>query len=219
MHILCTTLRCFLLALRGFDSLLQLERNAAPLRVRAAAIRGTAFPPSPIKFIMSRSLSTPHDFSALSNEWATHLRLPRPVNPSGALPVLTEEQLWKGLEYKLRNPTAFVAMLSASKTIVDNGLWGLTLSRRRARGLRAAVLTRLERMYMEMSTGLRITNIVSYGAEDELLLTYSFGNGLPGVPADKPRPSAKELNRDAIIGKAMDKGIKTFRELAKEGKL
>ncbi|KAJ7753242.1 DUF1857-domain-containing protein [Mycena metata] len=142
----------------------------------------------------------------------------RPVNPLGALPVLTEEQLWKGLEYKLRNPTAFVAMLSASKTIVDNGdkmtrelTMGPNTFTEESEGYAPTI------MYMEMSTGLRITNIVSYGAEDELLLTYSFGNGLPGVPADKPKPSAKELN--AIIGKAMDKGIETFRELAKEGKL
>lgn len=27
-----------------------------------------------------------------------------PVNPPGASPVLTEEQVWKGLEYKARNP-------------------------------------------------------------------------------------------------------------------
>jgi hypothetical protein len=28
----------------------------------------------------------------------------RPVNPPGVEPVITEEQLWKGLEYKARNP-------------------------------------------------------------------------------------------------------------------
>ncbi|KAJ7159653.1 hypothetical protein C8R46DRAFT_1224230 [Mycena filopes] len=49
-------------------------------------------------------------------------------------------------------------------------------------------------MYFGTSTGVRITNLISYGADDELLLTYSFANGLPYVPADQPKPSAKDLN-------------------------
>ncbi|KAJ7686224.1 hypothetical protein B0H17DRAFT_1137082 [Mycena rosella] len=72
-------------------------------------------------------------------------------------------------------------------------------------------------MYFEMSTGPRITNVVSYGSDNELLLTYSFANGLPGVPVDKPKPSAEVLN--AIIGKAMANGLVIFRQMAKEGKL
>lgn len=28
----------------------------------------------------------------------------RPVNPAGATTILTEAQIWKGLEYKARNP-------------------------------------------------------------------------------------------------------------------
>ncbi|KAJ6503775.1 hypothetical protein C8R45DRAFT_1091550 [Mycena sanguinolenta] len=45
----------------------------------------------------------------------------RPVNPPGAEPLLTEEQVWKGLEYKARNPEPFVPMISASKTVFDEG--------------------------------------------------------------------------------------------------
>jgi hypothetical protein len=36
---------------------------------------------------------------------ATHaFAATRPVNPPGIEPIITEEQLWKGLEFKARNP-------------------------------------------------------------------------------------------------------------------
>ncbi|KAJ7643254.1 hypothetical protein B0H17DRAFT_1216160 [Mycena rosella] len=144
----------------------------------------------------------------------------RPVNPPGAAPVLTEEQLWKGLEYKARNPAAFVPMISSSKTTFDEGnklVRELTLPHspdiiKEEIASHAATI-----MYFEMSTGLRITNVISYGPENELLLTYSFANGLPGVPADKPKPSAEVLN--AIIGKALSNGLVIFRQMVEEGKL
>jgi hypothetical protein len=36
---------------------------------------------------------------------------------------------------------------------------------------------------MELATGFRMTNIVSYGPGDELMLTYSFANGRKSVRA------------------------------------
>jgi hypothetical protein len=34
-----------------------------------------------------------------------------------------------------------------------------------------------EQMYFKMSNGLRIANLIWYGTEEELMLTYSFANG------------------------------------------
>lgn len=45
----------------------------------------------------------------------------RPINPPGASPVLTEEQVWKALEFKARNPQAFVPMISSCKVVKDEG--------------------------------------------------------------------------------------------------
>ncbi|KAJ6450369.1 DUF1857-domain-containing protein [Mycena sanguinolenta] len=144
----------------------------------------------------------------------------RPVNPPGAEPVLTEEQVWKGLEYKARNPEPFVPMISSSKTISDDG-------NKLARELTMAhanvtVKENIEThaptiVYFEMGNGLRLTNTISYGPVDELLLTYAFANGIPGVPADKSKPSGKELN--AIVDKALERSLNVIRELVKEGKL
>ncbi|KAJ7140356.1 DUF1857-domain-containing protein [Mycena filopes] len=160
----------------------------------------------------------------------------RPVNPPGAEPVLTEAQLWKRLEYKLRNPMAsalalnsqlpllthlqvFVPNLSASKDTYDEGN---KLVREMTFVDGKAFEVKVEShsptiMYFETCTGMRITNVISYGANNELLLTYSFANGLPYVPADQPKPSAKELN--VMLAKDLDRTLTMFREAVREGKL
>ncbi|KAJ7151268.1 hypothetical protein C8R46DRAFT_914308, partial [Mycena filopes] len=69
----------------------------------------------------------------------------------------------------------------------------------------------------EMNTGGRVTNVVSYGPDGEMLLTYCFANGIPGIPGDKPQPSAKELN--AILGKSVEGSLAVMRQMVKEGKL
>jgi hypothetical protein len=45
----------------------------------------------------------------------------RQVNPSRASPKLTEEQVWKGLEFKTRNPKSFVAAITYCQVISDTG--------------------------------------------------------------------------------------------------
>ncbi|KAJ6608279.1 hypothetical protein B0H10DRAFT_2068262 [Mycena sp. CBHHK59/15] len=144
----------------------------------------------------------------------------RPVNPSGAEPVITEEQLWKGLEYKARNPMAFVPMISSCKVTSDEGkklVREVTFA-----GGPDVVVEEIEAhgatiVYFEMNTGIRVTNVVSYGPNDEMLLTYGFANGIPGVPADKPKPTAKELN--ATIGKSVERSIAVIRQMVQEEKL
>ncbi|KAK7046549.1 DUF1857-domain-containing protein [Favolaschia claudopus] len=144
----------------------------------------------------------------------------RPVNPHGVEPVITEEQLWKGLEIKARNPSVFVPMITSAKVTKDNGN---KLTREVTFGTNPQVITEeieghaATIVYFEMHTGSRVTNIVSYGPDDQLLLTYGFANGIPGIPSDKPKPSAKELND--MIGKAVEHGIDVVRQMVKEGKL
>ncbi|KAJ7486949.1 DUF1857-domain-containing protein [Mycena latifolia] len=150
----------------------------------------------------------------------------RTVNTPGLEPVLTEAQLWRGLEYKARNPEAFVPNILSSQTIVDEGNKLVRELTRTQGNSTEIVKEEIESyaatiMYFETSTGLRLTNIISYGPDNEMLLTYCFaGTGLgriPGGPADKPNPSAKELNE--IIGQVMDRNLGIFRRMVKEGKL
>ncbi|KAF8166130.1 hypothetical protein K438DRAFT_1984475 [Mycena galopus ATCC 62051] len=137
----------------------------------------------------------------------------RPVNPPGAEPVLTEEQVWKGLEYKARNPIPFIPMISASKTITrELTMGGSNITLKEEIETHAPTI-----VYFDMNTGLRVTNTISYGPADELLLTYAFAGGIPGVAADKPKPSGKELN--AIVDKPLERSLDVISGLVKEGKL
>ncbi|KAJ6484432.1 DUF1857-domain-containing protein [Mycena vitilis] len=144
----------------------------------------------------------------------------RPVNPPGVEPVLTEEQLWKGLEYKARNPVAFVPFLSASKTTFEEGnklKHEMTVVNSNTTVKEDVEIHAPAIVYLELSSGIRMTNIISYGPSDELFLTYAFANGIPGVTPDRPKPSATELN--ATIDKALSRSLTIFRDMVKEGKL
>ncbi|KAJ7164383.1 hypothetical protein C8R46DRAFT_311686 [Mycena filopes] len=142
----------------------------------------------------------------------------RPVNPPGVEPVLTEAQVWKSLEYKLQNPMVFVPNLSANKDSYDeknNLVRQMTFVDGKAFEVKVEAIAPTI-MYFEVSTGMRITNLISYGANNELLLTYSFANGLPYVPPGQPKPSAEELN--VLLAKDLDRTLAMFREAIKEGK-
>lgn len=43
------------------------------------------------------------------------------VNPTGSSPILTVEQLWKGLGIKARQPASFVPMITACEIVKDDG--------------------------------------------------------------------------------------------------
>lgn len=45
----------------------------------------------------------------------------RHVNPLGVEPRLSEEQVWKGLELKAREPENFVAVISSCDVLSDTG--------------------------------------------------------------------------------------------------
>ncbi|KAJ7723481.1 DUF1857-domain-containing protein [Mycena maculata] len=146
----------------------------------------------------------------------------RPVNPPDAQPVLTEKHLWRGLEYRARNPALFLPNVPASKMITDGGnkiVQELTVKNEDQ--TETEVLTETIQaypstiMYHEVSNGLRIVTVVSRGAAGELLLTFSFANR--ELPAGKPKPTPEEEN--ARIGKILEKTIAMFREMVSEGKL
>lgn len=45
----------------------------------------------------------------------------RPVNPPGASPILTVDQLWKGLVMKAREPHRFLAIFESCEVVKEEG--------------------------------------------------------------------------------------------------
>ncbi|KAG6845167.1 hypothetical protein H0H87_012963 [Tephrocybe sp. NHM501043] len=149
----------------------------------------------------------------------------RLINPPGATPVLTEDQVWKGLGIKARNPKTFVPMITSSEVVSDVGNKALREVRfnngdpvRETIELHpSTIVNENEQAYFEMeSTGIRITNIVSYDANGELVLTFSFANGIPGGVAHEGK-SAQELNE--TLGKGVEHSVERIRELAVAGEI
>ncbi|KAF9529800.1 hypothetical protein CPB83DRAFT_882713 [Crepidotus variabilis] len=63
----------------------------------------------------------------------------------------------------------------------------------------------------------RVTNMISYDQNNELLLTYSFVNGVPSLLDMGADHTAEEINQ--IIGGVVDKTVDVIRELVKNGSL
>jgi len=136
----------------------------------------------------------------------------RRVNPKGASIRLTEAQVWKGLEIKARQPKAFIPVITSSEVVSDTGN---KVVRQIQFGEAPAVTEEIDLyeaaiVYFEME-GKRITNILSYDEDDELWLTFTFTEGVPGAP---PGTGPKELRK--IIGAGIDRCTQRFREMVQD---
>ncbi|KAM0749763.1 DUF1857-domain-containing protein [Meredithblackwellia eburnea MCA 4105] len=142
----------------------------------------------------------------------------RPVNPPDASPVLTEEQVWIGLGYKVRQPQLFIPGIKSCHVTNEEGSkvtrvvgFGEVLITERIESHEPAII------YFDPEDRGRITNILSVDSSDNLWLTFSFASGLPpycykpdGEPIDR-----SELNK--VLGGGIDNTIKVIRELVEGG--
>jgi hypothetical protein len=72
---------------------------------------------------LSFSIAKPESCSYRNSDTISDMNFAasRQVNPSWASPKLTEEQVWKGLEIKTREPKSFVAAITQCEIISDTG--------------------------------------------------------------------------------------------------
>ncbi|TFK70938.1 DUF1857-domain-containing protein [Pluteus cervinus] len=141
----------------------------------------------------------------------------RPVNPPGVTPILTHEQVWKGLAYKARYPKAFMPVITSCELVEDHG-------DKVVRSVRFGDAEPVDEyidlyeptiIYFEIpSRGNRITNFLSYDVNDNLLLTFTFANGIPGGSL---KDSVQESNK--MIGGGVERTINKLREMVKAGEL
>ncbi|GAA5882887.1 hypothetical protein JCM16303_006628 [Sporobolomyces ruberrimus] len=143
----------------------------------------------------------------------------RPVNPQGVETVLSEEQVWAGLEHKARNPSLFVPAITSSEVIKDQGnkisrLVSINNGEKQQEDIEVhpnAVI------YFDFaSKPVRVLNILSHGPNNELLLTYAFSGQIPG---SNPTEEKSNEERNEMIGNVIDHTLKVIREMTKDGKL
>ena len=145
------------------------------------------------------------------------------VNPPGATPRLTQDQVWRGLMMKAENAVLFVPRMQ-SCTVLER--WSDGLLRevvndgRRFREkitFSAPVEVLFERVGTEDNAGW-ITNVISE-SEHGLLLTFTFAVNLPGAAPGTPEERVKgEAMRESYVG-AVKATLARVRQLVGEGKL
>ena len=118
-----------------------------------------------------------------------------PVNPHGAFPVLTREQLWEGLVMKARDAKPFVGAAMEECRVLqdyDDGflreivLRGVRMTERII--FTPMVKVRFERVEAQGFDGW-IDNVMS-DSEQGLQLTFTFSVGFPGLTHGSPEEQA-----------------------------
>jgi acetylaranotin biosynthesis cluster protein L len=145
------------------------------------------------------------------------------VNPPGASPRLSQEQVWRGLMMKADNAVLFVPRMQ-SCTVLERWADGLLRevvndgNRFREKiTFTPPVEVLFERVDTADNAGW-ITNVISE-SEHGLLLTFTFAVNLPGVKPGTPDERAKgEAMRESYVG-AVKATLARVRQLVCEGKV
>jgi hypothetical protein len=142
------------------------------------------------------------------------------VNPPGATPVLTREQIWRGLEMKAENALPFVPGMTECEVIERTGnriLRNVVFagsSHQERITLHAPVQVHFERV----GEGGFIENTIS-DSERGLMLTFTFALTFPGTePGSHAEREKGEGMRHAYVG-AVGATLDRVRRMVREGAL
>ncbi|KAJ5207045.1 Protein of unknown function DUF1857 [Penicillium cf. griseofulvum] len=150
-----------------------------------------------------------------------------PINPPGATPVITPEQVWNGLLLKIRSAETFVPGAIQSTKVISDSVDSSTgnpvtvrevLFRETQKTAEETVTAfKPTRVDFEQPDGSKISNLISQGAGGELYMTYSFEWRHPGVSeAELAALFEKEKKMSQM---AVEGTIKVMRQLVEEKKL
>ncbi|KAH7126078.1 hypothetical protein EDB81DRAFT_698590 [Dactylonectria macrodidyma] len=153
-----------------------------------------------------------------------------PINPPGASPVLTQDQVWEALKRKVRTPSDFVPVITTCEVISEEGPEdGFKLVRRVTfvPGFKEDGDTAEEtclhyppsRIDFHQQDGSSVANIVSRGADGEMLLTFSFQWRHPSVEVGSEQAKEIEEKYWKMSPVAVNGSIEAIRRLVKEGEI
>ncbi|KAI9664792.1 MAG: hypothetical protein M1821_006240 [Bathelium mastoideum] len=156
-----------------------------------------------------------------------HVAYTQPINPAGVEPVLTVEQVWTGLQGKVRTPHEFVEAIAGADVLEerDGGREVVRIAHfRPGYGGGAGSVKETCRFFEPTKVdfirdnGAVITNTISYGeslGDTDLNMTYTFEHrDIDDAKAHEMRKKYREGARTAV-----DSSIKAIREKVKEGKI
>ncbi|KAF9526046.1 DUF1857-domain-containing protein, partial [Crepidotus variabilis] len=147
----------------------------------------------------------------------TNFAASRPVNPPGAEPKLTIEQLWTGLDTKIKQPELFVPGVIGAELVSEDGKLIRKMTTKNGEVIQEYITTYNGTMvYFDgVETDARVTNAISYDQNGELLLTFTFVGGIPGQQGLGANTSAEEQNE--FVGDVVQQTIDGARGLVRQG--
>ncbi|KAJ5683135.1 hypothetical protein N7462_006300 [Penicillium macrosclerotiorum] len=155
-----------------------------------------------------------------------NLAFTAPINPSGVTP-LTRQQIWAGLQLKVRSAETFVPGAIQSTDVlsesVDPATGNSVVVRevvfRESQKRVKEVVTSFEpcRVEFDQPDGSRVSNVVSEGAGGDLYMTYIFEWRHPGVSQEELAAlleKQKRMSQGAVEGT-----LSALRQLVADGKI
>ncbi|KAK5075998.1 hypothetical protein LTS08_002507 [Lithohypha guttulata] len=161
---------------------------------------------------------------------AAYLAYTAPINPDGATPVLSKDQVWQGLQRKVRQAQVFVpnAIKSTQVLSEEKDEHGREVVKREVifiendRKARESCVffpqMKVEAHKFIQSDGTKVLNTISDGAGGQLYMTYQFEWFMAeDTPVEKQQENIKKW--EAMSKTAVESSIDKIRELVVGGKL
>lgn len=132
-----------------------------------------------------------------------HFAATLPINPPGATPVLSKEQVWAGLRRKVRFAHEFVPPITSCVVVKEEG--NVVTRRVVFEGVRelSEVCTEYapSRVDFRLENGSEVSNILADGPsgdEHDLYMTYAFNWNMPEVEEGSEQAAA-ELSKQQQV--------------------
>ncbi|KAL9095681.1 MAG: hypothetical protein Q9165_002113 [Trypethelium subeluteriae] len=158
---------------------------------------------------------------------SVHVAYTQSINPDGASPVVTQAQVWKGLERKIRYAQEFVGAISSTDVLEerDGGKEVVRIAHFKPgyggeKGSAKETVRSFEPAKVDFirEDGAVITNTISQGeslSDTDLNMTYTFEY------RDIDPAKEVEMRKTYLEGAkgAVDSSIKAIREMVKDGRI
>ena len=143
-----------------------------------------------------------------------------PVNPEGAEPKLTREQVWRGLEMKADNAIPFVNGMSQCDVLERDGntLTRVVTFRGTQHKEHITMFEPIQVNFDRMDGTGWITNTIS-DSEFGLLLTFTFGITFPGIAEGTPEEQEHGDNMRGAYTGAVAATLDRVRQMARDGEV
>lgn len=158
-----------------------------------------------------------------------HCAYTEQINPSGASPVLTRDQIWKGLQRKIRRAQDFVPVITGCDVLEEKDNVVVREAHFKPQeGNESHSVKEVCKSYYPTKvdfiqpTGAVITNTISDGpslTEQDYHMTYTFEWRRPEVPegSEEHQKLAKQYTQGAKM--AVHSSIEAMRKMAAAGEL